>query len=136
GEGQFDLEDGAGLIFEAADDGRIDPDAVGTVAGSGEQQLHGGEVGDALVVGRRVAADIVENNGYLPVIEFGALGEVAALILAALAEQQANVVDAELIELVDGTQHRELLAVLGDAGGFEHAVEHLAVVDLDHVLTR
>ncbi len=28
GEGQFDLEDGAGVIFEAADDGGVDLDAV------------------------------------------------------------------------------------------------------------
>ena len=47
--------------------------------------------------------------------------------------------DAEPVELVDRAQHGETLAGIGlaaEADGFEHAVEHLAVVHLDHVLPR
>ena len=44
---------------------------------------------------------------------------------------------AQPVELVDRAQHRETFARVGlaaEADGFEHAVEHLAVVHLDHVL--
>ena len=71
------------------------------------------------------------------VVKAGALGEVAALVLAAVAEQQPHAVDAEPVELVDRAQHGEppsRIRLAAEADGFQHAVEHLAVVDLDHVL--
>ncbi len=67
----------------------------------------------------------------------GALGEIAALVLAAGAEQQAHAVGAEAVELVDRPQHDEApagLVVAAEPDRLHHAVEDLAVVDLDHVV--
>src|SRR5690606_10330532 len=56
-EGQFGLEDGAGIVAEAADDGGVDDDAVGAVALGGEER------GDLLKLLDAFEADIATANG-------------------------------------------------------------------------
>ncbi len=67
-------------------------------------------------------------------VEQGALGEVTTLVLAAGSEQVAHAFDAEAVELVDGAQHRQLLALVGNADRLHDAVEHFPRIDLDDVL--
>ncbi len=70
-------------------------------------------------------------------IETGALGEVAALVLATGAEELTDAVDAEPVELVDGAENTEPPAGVlrpAEADRLHDAVEHLPRVDLDDVL--
>ena len=48
GEGQFDLEDRAGVVFEAADDGTVNANAIGAVAGCFDQAVHRPEFASGL----------------------------------------------------------------------------------------
>ena len=69
--------------------------------------------------------------------EPGALGEIAALVLAAGAEQQLHAFRAQPVELVDGAQHGEAAAGVLDAvepHGLHHPVQHLAAVDFNHII--
>ena len=60
----------------------------------------------------------------------------AALINTPMPQKRLDTLKTQPVKLVDRAQHVELLRVAGDAGGREHAVEHLAVIDLDNVLAR
>ena len=51
GEGEFDLEDRAGVVFEAADDGGVDANAVGTVAGSAKSSAIATKLAHTVVEG-------------------------------------------------------------------------------------
>ena len=69
-------------------------------------------------------------------LETGAGREVAALVLAALAEQQRHARRPELVELVHGAQHGQPPRRIGlggriDADRSEQSVQHLAVVEAD-----
>ena len=63
------------------------------------------------------------------------LGEVAAVVLAAFAQQGLHAFDAQPVQLVDRPQHGAATRriVDGDARHFQHAIEQLAVVELDDV---
>ena len=49
-EGEFDLEDRAGVVFEATDDGGVDADAVGAVAAALKSACIGVQFSDASIV--------------------------------------------------------------------------------------
>ncbi len=70
-----------------------------------------------------------QDRGDSGVIQFGALGEGAAVVLAALAEEKLHTFEAQPVQLVDGAQHAHLLAAIGDAETAQQAVEQLAVID-------
>src|SRR5690606_6315356 len=81
--------------------------------------------------------DIADDLGDLCLAEPCAGREDPALILAALAEERANALDAETVELVDGAKHgKAARRVLRSRETYRlhHAIQHLAVVDLDHVV--
>ena len=70
-------------------------------------------------------------------VEPSAFGEVAALVLAPGAEQRPDALRPQPVELVDRAHDGQpppgvLLAPQPDR--LHHAVEHLAVVDLDHIV--
>jgi hypothetical protein len=153
-KGQLRLVDGAGVIFEAAHHGRIDHHASVAIAARREKRRHFGEFGDALASARAFPDRRAKTPERRVVVvapgggerqnavdggrgEIGALGEIAGLVLAAGTQQQAHALAAQPVELVDGAQHDELLrlpALPLETGGLQHAVEHLAVVDLDDVI--
>ena len=67
----------------------------------------------------------------------GALGEIARFVLASGAEQGAHAFGAEPVELIDGAQNDEAarrLVVACKPDRLHHAVENLAIVDLDEVV--
>jgi hypothetical protein len=94
---------------------------------------------DAVLVGARLhlVGEILLHAVDLLVCEPGALGEVAALVLAPCPEELAHAVDAEAIELVDGAEHGQPLpglVVPGEADRLHDAIEDFSVVDLDDVV--
>src|SRR3984885_915250 len=156
-ECQFNFEHRAGVIFETANDARIEADAIRAVIRGPHQGADLLEFGDALFAGRAqpgrfapivqgaldVAAaigercfDIAENTLALFGVKAGTAREVAAVILAAFTEQECNAGAAEPVVFVDGAQHGEALAGVGLAGkpdAVEYAVEHFAVIHLHNV---
>ena len=73
----------------------------------------------------------------LRVFQPGTLGEIAAVVLAALAQQGAHALRAEAVQLVDGAQHDAafgILVVSGKARNLQHTVQHLAVVHAHHIV--
>src|SRR6185437_13996774 len=67
--------------------------------------------------------------------EFGAFGEIAGLVFAALAQERFHTALAQTIKLVERAQDDAAAgAIFSDAGGFEDAVEQFAAVDLDNVV--
>ena len=126
--------------------------AGGEHLGDGLELLHAGEAGlraadegAEVGAGRRAVVgaggDEAEDDGGLLGAEAGALGEVAALVAAALAEEGADAVRPEAVELVDGAEDdAAAVGVAVGVGGVEEAgdlhdsVQHLAVVDADQVV--
>jgi hypothetical protein len=157
-EGQFRLEHRAGVIAQAADDARVDHDAVGAIAlrvekcGDGLQLVHpfgpDGRTADQVAQPRNracpgCAAGRGEAHHHLGL--FGrkprALGEITAFIPAALTQQRAHANFAQPVDLVDGAQ--DDAAFPGKAGpigrvqharDLHHPVQHLAVVHLHHII--
>src|SRR5690606_8334591 len=81
--------------------------------------------------------DIIQDGGDGVVGELCTLGEVAALIEAALAEEQANTFRAELVELVDCTKHGQSatgILIAAEADRLKDAVQNLTVVDADDII--
>ena len=154
-EGQLGLVDRAGVVFEAAHDGGVDGDAVLVTGGGDERSDFRQFIGsfEATRGGADDLAQVLDRRGIVRALgvregehavdgiglEPGALGEIAALVLATCAEELAHALGAEAVELVDGAQHGQALTGLvlaAEADGFEHAVENLAVVDLDDEVAR
>ena len=68
------------------------------------------------------------------------MGKVTGVVLAALAQQLFDAAKTETIQLIDGAQHRHFLIEVRWIGGtdadlLQNTVKHLAVIELDHVLT-
>ncbi len=63
------------------------------------------------------------------ITQFGALGEGAAVVLAALAQQQLYAFEAQPVEFVDGAQDAHLLAGVGDTLAGQQAVQQFTVID-------
>src|SRR6185295_3494965 len=67
----------------------------------------------------------------------GALGEVAAVIGSAPAEQVTHGPVPQAVQLVDGTQHGQAtfgIVLAAKVDGLQHPVQDLAVIDLDQVV--
>ncbi len=63
-------------------------------------------------------------------VKLSAFGEVATLVLAPAAEEVGDPLGAQPVELVDGAQHAQPLALAGHAGRSQQPVQQLAAVDL------
>jgi hypothetical protein len=148
-EGQLGLEDGAGVIFEAADHRRIDADAIRAIACRPDDLRNGFDrpqaflsrlrlfevamSGGELLLDVAAGFDDAEDGADLLLVEPGSLGEIAGLVLAPCAEQLFDALDTQPVQLVDGPHdgHPRHLAVLaGDPDGLHDAVEHLAELNL------
>ncbi len=142
-ERQLGFEDGAGVIFEAADDGLIEPNAVLVVSCRNADFLKLQEVFDTRL--ERRAIGILRDGLFKEADDFhglrrrkiGALCEIAALVLAALAEQLGNAFDSETVEFVDGAEHRQtaasiLIAVEADCA--QKTVQKLSAADFDPII--
>ncbi len=153
-EGQLGLENRAGVIFEAAHHGRIEDDAVLAIADGARQRGDLAQLGHPLLADRRArdgGGERGQRGGVVQPARGGigehafdrrrleprALGEVAAVIPAAGAEQRLHPVRPEPVELIDRAQHGEPargVVAAAEADRFHHAVEHLAIVDFDQVV--
>ncbi|ESZ77685.1 hypothetical protein X726_10535 [Mesorhizobium sp. L103C105A0] len=74
-------------------------------------------------------------------IQSGTLGKVTLAFLAAIpaprTKQQSHAFRSELVQLVDRAQHRQptpCILIAAKADRFQHAIEHLAIVDADDVV--
>ena len=65
----------------------------------------GADLAQMRVFVRRIRRDKGQNALRLFRAQARALGEIAGLVLAALAQQRRHAVDAQPVELVDGAQH-------------------------------
>jgi hypothetical protein len=130
-EQQFALVDRAGVVLEPADNGRVDLDLAFRVTRTTHKRLDQRQFFGAFVAVDLAGRNVSQNLLRLSRIQPGTLGKVAGLILAAFTQQKRHAFGAELVELVDGAQHGELLTVIGHADGFHHAIQHLAVVHPD-----
>src|SRR5690606_3078122 len=138
-EGELGLEHETGIIFETADDRRVDAYAAVVISRIAHEGLKREKLLQPLLLDGRAGwqpalgdagGDPVDQAIDLLVIEARAPGEVAALVLAAGAKQQPHRVQPQPVQLVDGAQHREpagRVLVPAEADRLHHAVEDLAV---------
>ncbi len=141
-EREFDLVDGAGIVFETAHDGRIDDDPIRTIAGCGDEFTYRVKFVAAFLSNLAVAQpridlrarfDGANHEGDVVGLEAGSLGEIAGFVLASVTKQLLDTGNAETIELVDGTHDGQPLSVIRNAKRVPYPIEHLAVVHLHHV---
>src|SRR5690606_14515969 len=123
GEGQLNLEDRAGVVFEPSNHRRIDPDAVRAIARCPEQRLHRPQLGDArqaplvavdefgetdkhaLAFGFFGGPNIEQYALDLIRLQAGALSVVTTLVFAPRTEQGCDALRAQPVEFVDGAQN-------------------------------
>ena len=150
---QFRFENRPRIIFKTTHNGRVNLHTT-IVATRREQHLHVGKFGYTFLtlgvashncteIGDRFdacrPARRSESQNFLDCIisKFSALGEIAAFIKTALAEQKANAFRSKLVELVDGTQYIEALggiALTFKTDSIQHTVKNLAVIDADRII--
>jgi hypothetical protein len=129
---QLGLEHRAGVVFQPPHDrrlkqrlvvgdaqalqGRVDrASSFQPLVALGRAADDIGDLGQGLRTAARAGLDEVQHRVDRLAHQARALGEGAALVQAALAQQQAHALDAQAVQLVDGAQHAQLLAVGLDA---------------------
>src|SRR5512136_1685756 len=112
-EGELNFIDGTGVVLEAADDGFFDTNTI-IISGCLHQSGNFRKLLFACArwchATRHVTfpCDHSDDAGYLRICKLSAFCEVAAVVLAPLAKQHFDAIDAEAIELIDSAHRGEV----------------------------
>ena len=152
-EGEFYLVDGACVVFEAANDGGIDADTIGSVPSGLYEQVNLIQLSESLLgfiffktsiptinrcawsgLNKRAECYDGKNICSRHIIEARPLSKITTLILSARGQKQTHTFLSEPIQLIDRAEHNQLsCGIVSEPDALHHPIEHLAVIDLHQI---
>ena len=139
---EFGFKDGAGVIFEAANDRRIYLNTIWTITGGLNETFYRLQFPMPFSVQNTcwmhfIILQVADDESNLLRSQARALGEISGFILPACPEEQFDALKTEFVELVDrpqNTQSPSSIFVSTKVGGFHDTVDDLAVIHPDHIV--